>query len=1003
VVINGGTVHASSGGKSGIGGGYNSGTSVNINGGSVTASGVAGIGGANIAITKGNIIAEGSSAGIAGYNVIISGGIVSSICDNQPGIDSHSVAISGGTIFAQNKNINLSNRRGIGKGYNELMPEGFIIITGGSVYMDPVKPFNDSQILPKNEPDEFSEEIGTVEKGQKLYFTKVQLEDAVEGEKVSSLAITYNGAPYSYGTNDMFVDEFGCIYLFLPKDAEVTAVTTDMAAYHAETTDNKTDESNEKAVIFKRSSEAGSTGFADGDEIQSPAGTESFALAAEASDYSSLPSTTNRIVVDGSTASGTFNITLDGVSIDASPENQCAMELKNGAQVNLLLEGSNKLYSGYNFAGLQVPSGSSVTIKGREGGSLEAKAIGSNTYVAGIGGNASMDAGEIIIESGKITAIGYYGAGIGGGGTTTGCGGKSGNITIKGGIVIAESAYGAAIGSGGSKEDIPGEVEEIRITGGTVMASTAASGRPIGTGAGSGQEALTGGSLIISGGTVIASSNNGFELIQVAALTNEGNVPVYLTRVQLEGVDSATKISSLSATYNGSAYSYGVTDMYTDDNGILYLYLPEGAKVTGATAQTKRYIGSVITTTDKNTSTGILKLSAAGGSSSTGSSGTTKSATSPGGVAVTMSISGNSTSIKLDSSIKDILAGGKDEPIPVNPGPGVDSYQLEIPVSYLAAAGSGSLMLEMNIGSVTIPAGMLANIEGSEAQISISRIDASSLPAGVQAIIGNRPVIRINLAVDGKQTAWNNPAAPVTVSIPYTPTAEELAHPECIIIWYIDGSGNLICVPDGHYDTATGTVTFSTSHFSDYAVGFNIVQFKDVPEDAWYYKAVSFIAARGITNGTGNGNFSPEASLKRADFLVLLLRTYGIEPEAKPTANFADAGNTYYTGYLAKARTLGMASGVGNNLFAPEQPITRQEMFALLYKTLKAINRLPAAETGKTLAAYADSGDIAKWAKDVTAQLVEAGIINSSDGRLLPREKATRADMAQILYNLLNK
>ena len=149
-----------------------------------------------------------------------------------------------------------------------------------------------------------------------------------------------------------------------------------------------------------------------------------------------------------------------------------------------------------------------------------------------------MDAGEIIIESGKITAIGYYGAGIGGGGTTTGCGGKSGNITIKGGIVIAESAYGAAIGSGGSKEDIPGEVEEIRITGGTVMASTAASGRPIGTGAGSGQEALTGGSLIISGGTVIASSNNGFELIQVAALTNEGNVPVYLTRVQLEGVDS---------------------------------------------------------------------------------------------------------------------------------------------------------------------------------------------------------------------------------------------------------------------------------------------------------------------------------------------------------------------------------------------------------------------------------------------------------------------------------
>jgi len=268
--------------------------------------------------------------------------------------------------------------------------------------------------------------------------------------------------------------------------------------------------------------------------------------------------------------------------------------------------------------------------------------------------------------------------------------------------------------------------------------------------------------------------------------------------------------------------------------------------------------------------------------------------TTPSGVTVTTSVSGNSASINLGGNVQNILAGGKNEPIRIASNSKVDSYSLKIPVSYLSISSNGSLTLEMDIGNVTIPANMLANIEGQNAQITIGKADASRLPAEVQTVIGSRPVIQITLTVDGKQTSWNNPDAPVINSVPYTPTAEELEHLENIIIWYIDGAGNLICVPRGRYDAETGTVTFTTTHFSDYAVGFNSVQFNDVAEEAWYYKAVSFIAARGITNGTGNGNFSPETNLKRADFLVLLMRTYEIAPDENPADNFADAGDTYY-------------------------------------------------------------------------------------------------------------
>ncbi|HWQ42026.1 MAG TPA: cell wall-binding repeat-containing protein [Desulfosporosinus sp.] len=115
------------------------------------------------------------------------------------------------------------------------------------------------------------------------------------------------------------------------------------------------------------------------------------------------------------------------------------------------------------------------------------------------------------------------------------------------------------------------------------------------------------------------------------------------------------------------------------------------------------------------------------------------------------------------------------------------------------------------------------NVDGSKAQITIGQGDQSALPETVRTAIGNHPLIQLTLSVDGQQTAWNNPDAPVTVAIPYTPTAEELADPEHIVVWYIDGSGNVVSVPNGHYDSDSRTVVFSTSHFSDYAVAYDPV------------------------------------------------------------------------------------------------------------------------------------------------------------------------------------
>ncbi len=376
-------------------------------------------------------------------------------------------------------------------------------------------------------------------------------------------------------------------------------------------------------------------------------------------------------------------------------------------------------------------------------------------------------------------------------------------------------------------------------------------------------------------------------------------------------------------------------------------------------------------------------------------------------LSVTVDAASKAGTASLNAAKAAVLLDAEDATVVMPSIPGVSAYRLELPASALdAGQNGGALTLTTGFGSVTIPDNMLSSTTGAGGKtvgITVGQGNTSGLSDAEKMAIGNRPLIQLTLTLDGTQTAWNNHDAPVTVSIPYTPTAAELKNSDSIVIWYIDGSGNTVSVPNGHYDAATGEVTFTTTHFSLYAVGYNPVSFGDVPDTAWYHDAVAFLAARGITGGTSKGTFSPDATLTRGQFIVMLMRAYEISPDAASADNFSDAGNTYYTGYLAAAKRLGIAGGVGNNLFAPDKEIARQEMFTLLYNALKAIGQLPQGTSGKTLSDFSDSGSLASWAKDAMALLVETGIVTGSNDKLSPAGTATRAEMAQLLYQLLGK
>ena len=258
-------------------------------------------------------------------------------------------------------------------------------------------------------------------------------------------------------------------------------------------------------------------------------------------------------------------------------------------------------------------------------------------------------------------------------------------------------------------------------------------------------------------------------------------------------------------------------------------------------------------------------------------------------------------------------------------------------------AGS-NVELNVNVGFASIvfdPAALKA-IGQSKDTGDISFIIAKSAgPEEGKQVLGDRPVYDLSVFA-GEASVSEFGGSEVKVSIPYRLQAGEDAL--AVIVYHVTDEGVLNTVR-GQYSGAARTVDFSTTHFSQYIIGYNKVAFADVPAGSWYGDSVTFLAARDITNGSGNGEYSPGAAITRGQFIVLLLKAYGIEADGAGAANFSDAGDTYYTGYLAAAKRLGITTGTGDNQFKPNDLITRQDLFTLLYRALEVLKELPAKQS----------------------------------------------------------
>jgi len=177
--------------------------------------------------------------------------------------------------------------------------------------------------------------------------------------------------------------------------------------------------------------------------------------------------------------------------------------------------------------------------------------------------------------------------------------------------------------------------------------------------------------------------------------------------------------------------------------------------------------------------------------------------------------------------------------------------------------------------------------------------------------------------------------------------------------------------------------------------------FDDIDNYPWAREAIEYLASKGIIKGTSSTTFSPAEPVKRADFILLLVRA--LEFSADFDSNFADvAPNAYYYEALGIAKTLGIAQGVGDNKFNPEAAISRQDLMVLIDRAMKIAGKQLVEGDESDLDIFADKSAIAPYALKSIATLVKNGIVLGDGSLINPLGNATRAETAVLIYRVYN-
>lgn len=361
------------------------------------------------------------------------------------------------------------------------------------------------------------------------------------------------------------------------------------------------------------------------------------------------------------------------------------------------------------------------------------------------------------------------------------------------------------------------------------------------------------------------------------------------------------------------------------------------------------------------------------------------------------------------------------DPDPSGPSTG-ESDGWESIADEIAAADDGdSITIDMN-GETEVPSDIFEDVAGKDVDLVFDMGDGLSWSVNGQDIPEGTNLTDLDLGVD-----LGTDGIPVDVINAITGEKDSVQ----ITLAYDGDFGFTLTAPLGedntgywanlyHYDEDTeamnfeaaaeigvdGSVSLPLSHASQYAIVIDDHShaatdvseiFTDVPANHWAQAAIQYVYDNGLMTGISDSEFAPEATTTRAMIVSMLARMENVTSAAD--AGFSDvAADDWYATAVNWAAANGIVNGISDDTFAPNDPITRDQLAAMLmnYAQWKGQDTSARAD----LSGYSDAPST--WAREAVQWAVAEGLLAGvTDDELQPQGQATRAQVAAIMQRFL--
>ena len=327
-----------------------------------------------------------------------------------------------------------------------------------------------------------------------------------------------------------------------------------------------------------------------------------------------------------------------------------------------------------------------------------------------------------------------------------------------------------------------------------------------------------------------------------------------------------------------------------------------------------------------------------------------------------------------------------------------DNETINVTGDNLSATVSGNKTFSVTGKSVNLTAASGYNLTNSGDTYTVSRQSS-----GGSISAPTTYAVNVNAATNGAVAADKKTASKgTTVTVTASPSKGYVV--DAVKVVDKDGKDVAVTEKDGKYVfTMPASAVTVTGSFKAETPAPVALPFTDVKSGNWFYDAVKYAYAQGLMTGTSATTFAPNGTMNRAMIVTVLYRLEK-SPAVTGASKFTDVpAGQWYSDAVAWAAANKIVNGYDETTFGPMNAVTREQMAAILfrYEQVKGLENVTLEEN---LNRFPDQNKISAYAIPALQWAVGQKIINgNADGTLDPTGTATRAQVAQIFTNLLNK